>query len=100
MRTKGNPFINKIISGRLLLFSIYVHWFAIMKELFRALLYSSCDNLVKGAIIKVDGKIERRNDYQMIVFKLNGDNEISVRTDDTLDGEQVKKVNNYFVDNP
>ena len=27
-----------------------------------------------------------------------GDNEISVRTDDTLDGEQVKKVNNYFVD--
>ena len=27
-----------------------------------------------------------------------GDNEISIRTSDTLDGEQVKKVNAYFVD--
>ena len=36
--------------------------------------YSSCDNLVKGAIIKVDGKIERRNDYQMIVSSIEGVN--------------------------
>jgi len=36
--------------------------------------YSSCDNLVKGAIIKVDGKIERRNDYQMIVSNIEGVN--------------------------
>ena len=27
-----------------------------------------------------------------------GDDEISIRTDDTLDGEQVKKVNSYFED--
>lgn len=32
--------------------------------------YSSCDNLTKGAIMKLDGKIERRNNYQMIVSKI------------------------------
>lgn len=32
--------------------------------------YSSCDNLRKGAIMKIEGKIERRNNYQMIVSNI------------------------------
>ena len=38
--------------------------------------YTSCDNLTKGAIIKVNGKIERRNDYQMIVSSIERVNRI------------------------